>query len=119
MSNFPNYVDVIFESYKESVPNPSVKRTEMERGPAFQEVQNRRVYRNLTFTILFNRKEDIDLFDDWYEYEIKRAAFFTMKHPRRGVSIQARFPEGKLGDLVPVRSGFGLATRTLEVEYMR
>lgn len=118
MSNFPQYVDIIFDGYKESVPNPSVRRTEMERGPAFQEVQNRRVYQNITFTILFTSKQDIDAFDDWYANDIKRAAFFTMRHPRRGVSIQARFPEGKIGDLNPVRSGFGLATRTLEVEYM-
>lgn len=118
MSVFPNYVEVIFEGYKESIPEPSVMRTEMERGPAFQEVRNKRVYRNITFTILFNRKQDIDAFDNWYNYDIKRAAFFTMKHPRRGVPIQARFPGGKLGDLIPVRSGFGLATRTLEVEYM-
>lgn len=118
MSQFPTYTGIILSGYKESFPDPSVRRTEMERGPAFQEVMNRRVYKNISFTILFETKEDVALFEQWYLYDIKRAAFFDFRHPRTGETIRARFPGGKIGDYVPVRSGFGVSTMTAEVEYM-
>ena len=104
--------------YKESIPDPSVMRTEMERGPAFQVVINSRIYKTISVTILFETKKDVADFEDWYLHDIKRAAFFAFKHPRTGEVVQARFPGGKIGDYVPVTSGFGVSTMTAELEYM-
>lgn len=118
MSSFPNYAGIILSGYKEGYPDPSVRRTEMERGPAFQEVMNTRVYKTISVTVLFETKQDVELFDQWYLYDIKRAAFFAFKHPRTGRIVQARFPSGKIGDMTPVTSGFGVSTLTADVEYM-
>lgn len=118
MSNFPDFAGIILEGYKESIPDPSVKRTDMERGPAIQQVMNKRVYQNISLTIMFEAKSDIELFYEWYFNDIRRAGFFALKHPRTGRTIQARFPSGKIGELLPVKSGFGISTITADVEYM-
>lgn len=118
MSEFPTYAGIILDGYKESIPEPSVRRTEMERGPAFQEVINRRVYQNIDITVLFETKAAIQLFDNWYLNDIKRAAFFSFRHPRTRQVVQARLPGGKIGDLIPAKGGFGISTRNMTLEYM-
>ena len=118
MAAFPNYVKFELAGFSES-EDPSVLRTEMERGVPKERLVNSQVMAQMKGIITFFREEDVEAFDTWYFDTIKRIGWFTIRHPRRRITISARFIAGKRGDLVPVKGGFGIATRNIELEYLR
>lgn len=119
MEVFPSYARFEVDGFAESVPDPSVRRTEMERGPARQEIINSDVWVVLKGTVKFFTEEDASSFFDWYMDDIKRVQFFEMRHPRTGNMIQARFIGGKIGELTPITGRFGMSQRPVEMEYLR
>lgn len=118
MATFPTYVEVRFAGYGETF-DPSVERTEMERGVPKQRLINSQVMQELAMTLQFKGPADLENFEDWYFDEIKRIGWFSMAHPRTGQTITARFKGGSIGTLTPLIPGFKLSTRDVVVEYIR
>lgn len=118
MSALPSYARIIFDGYGEEF-DPSVLRTEMERGIPKQAIQNTQVLQKVNATILFLNAADIDSFETWYFTDIKRIGWFDVKHPRTKQLKSMRFEGGKLGPLSPKTSGFYIASYSVVLEYMR
>lgn len=118
MAQLPAYVHVLTDGYAESF-DPSVVRTDMERGVPKQRLANSQVLVKLRATLLFRSPADIAAFDTWYFSEIGRIGWFSTFHPRTGQQITARFEAGSIGELVPLASGFRLAQRQVVMEYLR
>ena len=117
MATFPDYVCVLFDGYSESF-DPSVLRTEMERGPPKQRVENSQVLMKVSATLAFQSDADVESFYLWYKNDIKRILPFEMTHPRTGETITARFEGGNIGTLVPLATQFRVATRNVVIEYL-
>jgi len=118
MPVWPTYAKLLMEGYSEEF-DPSIERTEMERGIPKERVLNSQVLDSITATVLFRSAGDIAAFDAWYFTDVKRVGWFTMAHPRTGAAISARFQAGKLGRLSPIAPGFGAAMREVVLEYLR
>jgi len=117
MPKLPEYARLLM-GYSEGF-DPSVQRTEMERGPAKQSIINTHVMEQPKATLVFNTAADAEAFETWYFDVIKRVGWFDFRHPRTGATIQARFMGGDIGELVPVGPGFRPCQRAVTLEYMR
>ena len=118
MAEFPDYVCVSFDNYSESF-DPSVERTEMERGPAKQRRINSRVEASINATLTFMSKADAASFESWYFDTIQRIGYFDIEHPRTGQTISARFRGGDIGELTTLTPDFEVTQRQVVLEYMR
>lgn len=118
MAAFPNYVRFDLNGYTEG-EDPSVLRTEMERGVPKERIINSDVMATIKGTVTFLAKEDIASFDAWYFDTIKRIGWFDFRHPRTRQMLSVRLVGGKRGELQPIKAGFGIATRMIELEYLR
>ncbi|QYW02489.1 hypothetical protein CPT_Silvanus_015 [Stenotrophomonas phage Silvanus] len=118
MSNWPATAKIILPGYGEE-PQPSIRRTEMERGMPKQSLMNTHVMQELTFTVQFETEEAAQEFEDWYFNDLRRIGFFNFRNPRTRQVVSARFKEAKIGSLSPITGGFGLTQRTVTVEYLR
>lgn len=119
MEIFPSYAKFELDGFGDDIPDPSVRRIEMERGIPKQEIINTDVRKVLSGNIIFLTNADVVAFENWYFDTIKRVDQFQMRHPVTGLTIIGRFVGGKIGRLVPATGGFGVAQRSVEVEYMR
>ncbi|MBB5885462.1 hypothetical protein DYQ93_11465 [Xanthomonas sp. LMG 8992] len=119
MEALPSYVQVLVAGYSDSDFDPSVLRTEMERGVAKQRIKNSQVTMKINATLLFDSEQDADAFEDWYFDTINRIEEFTMLHPRRKIPIVARFEGGRIGKLMPRNPRFTRLTRDVVLEYQR
>ncbi|MEQ7866588.1 hypothetical protein ABQ137_08150 [Xanthomonas sp. WHRI 8393] len=118
MATFPAGVRLLTGDLGEE-PDPSVQRTEMERGPAKQAIINTRVMVELPITMVFLTAESMVAFDGFYFDEIGRVGYFDMVHPRTRKQISARFKGGAIGRLQATNSAFTQGTRQAVVEYLR
>lgn len=118
MAALPSYVCVLFNGYGESF-DPSVERTEMERGPPMERVLNSQVLMQIDAVLLFESLADAAAFEDWYFTTIKRIGYFTMTHPRTLQTITAKFRGGDIGTLVPTSPTFKRSKRNVTFEYLR
>lgn len=118
MASLPAYTVVRMTGFSEDI-EPSVQRTEMERGVAKQRVINTHVVVTANMSFLFMTSADAAAFEAWYFDVIKRVQWFTMTHPRTGATITARFPGGAIGELRSIAGTDHLWQRDLSVEYMR
>lgn len=118
MAALPSYVKIILDNYGEDF-DPSVLRTEMERGPAKQRLLNTNVTMEVSARLQFGSKADAAAFDSWYFDTIQRIGYFTFRHPRLKTTITGRFKGGKLGPLQPVMAGFDMTQRDVTLEYQR
>jgi len=118
MAAFPSYAKLLLQNYSETF-DPSVEKTEMERGPTKERLINTQVTMNVNAVILFEREEDIASFDTWYFDTIKRIGEFDVVHPRTRQTVTMRFKDGYYGDLSPIVGGFALAQRQCTLEYQR
>lgn len=83
MEAFPSYARILFDGFSESF-DPSIERTEMERGVPKQRVMNSQVLCKVNASILFSSPNDVAAFDTWYFGPLGRIGWFTMRHPRTG-----------------------------------
>ena len=118
MADFPSYARFDLGGFTEG-EDPSVLRTETERGVPKERLINTNVMATLKGNVVFLAKEDIAAFDDWYFDTIKRIGWFNMRHPRTREMLNVRLVGGKRGELQPIKAGFGIAQRAIEVEYLR
>lgn len=118
MAAMPSNVRILFAGYGEEF-DPSVVRTEMERGIPRQRVVNTHVMQEIHATLLFNSAADAAAFEAWYFTEIKRIGFFDFVHPRTGATHSARFKGGDIGRLEPRNPMYSRATRSVVLEYLR
>lgn len=118
MPTWPTYAKILLDGASESF-DPSVERTEMERGVPKQRLINTSVLMKLNLTVVFFAKADVAAFEDWYFDGLNRIGWFGMAHPRTGAAITARFENGSIGTLSPTKGGYGIAQRALVVEYLR
>lgn len=115
---WPTYAKFVLSGSSEGF-DPSVERTEMERGPAKQRILNSDVTVQITGIVLFVSQTDIASFETWYFDTIGRIGYFDFTHPRTGSTVQARFVGGRLGELIPQTGGYAIATREVTIEYQR
>jgi len=118
MPTFPTYAEILFAGYSESF-DPSVQRTEMERGVPKQRLLNSQVLVKIQASIFFRSAADVEAFESWYFDEVRRIGWFDMAHPRTDQPIRARFENGSIGTLVPLNTLFRVARRDLVLEYLR
>lgn len=118
MASLPSYCKVLADGYSEEV-DPSIERTQMERGFAKQRIKNTFATVKLTIRVLIQGRANVLAFDSWYYDEIKRIGFFTMQHPRSKQQITCRLLEGKIGSITMVQPDFASVVREFTVEYMR
>ena len=118
MAALPSYARLLFDSASESF-DPSVVRTEMERGIPKQRILNSQVLVKVSANLLFMSAADVSAFEDWYFTTIKRIGWFDVRHPRTGVVTSMRFEGGSIGTLMPAAGAYALATRSVTLEYMR
>lgn len=118
MNALPEFIAIRFPDYGET-PNPSVERTEMERGVPKQRILNTHVMVDVQAAFLFRSSADVDTFENWYYDTIKRIDWFTMIHPRTRQTVTARFVGGDIGTLSPLSPTFGHSFRVVKLEYLR
>jgi len=118
MNVWPSGAKLRFSGLSEDF-DPSVERVEMERGVPKQRIVNTQVMATITAAVLFRTPADVQAFEDWYFGPLGRIGWFTIAHPRTGVSITARFVGGQVGALSPQAPGFYLAQRQVTMEYLR
>ena len=118
MATMPSYVCVGFDGYSESF-DPSVERTDMERGLPKQRLMNTQVLAKVNATLNFFSAADAAAFEQWYFDDVHRIEFFDMTHPRTGAAIRARFENGDIGELVPLAPQFAASSRAVVLEYLR
>lgn len=117
--NFPGgRAEVLYSGYSESF-DPSVERTEMERGIPKQRLINSQVLAKLKCSLFFRTSADQVAFEAWYFDVLKRIGWFAFEQPRTGVSITVRFEGGSIGDLVPLHTRFRYSKRDVTLEYLR
>lgn len=117
MSQLPAYVHVLLDGFGET-PDPSVERTEMERGMAKQRIINTDVVVAVAATFLFDTLADHAAFMTWYRTDIVRVAFFGMAHPLTGEALQARFVGGDIGTLQSGQATGKGWRRSVKLEYL-
>lgn len=118
MSTWPSDAKIVMGGYTEE-PMPDIRRTEMERGPARQELINTHVTNEISFTVQFETRQAAVNFESWYYDVLRVIDYFDFRHPRTRQYVRARFKEGKIGQLTPVKAGFGITQRQVTVEYLR
>ncbi len=118
MTDFPDHAQILSDGFTESF-DPSIERTDMERGVPKQRILNSRVLVKLTATLLFRSPQAVADFEDWYFSTVGRIGWFQLKHPRTGELITARFENGSIGTLSPLAPAFFIASRTVVMEYVR
>ncbi|MDH4868728.1 hypothetical protein SBO82_17330 [Alcaligenes nematophilus] len=118
MEKLPEYVSILLDGFGERF-DPSVKRTEMERGPVKQEVLNSQVMVEIEATLFFRGRADTVSFDSWYFDTIRRVGWFDVYDHRYRVTRSMRFKGGDIGTLTPLTGGFHYAQRTVTLEYLR
>lgn len=119
MATLPTYVIVRPTGYSEPEFDPSVERTEMERGMPKQRLLNSQVLMKIQLALLVKTSEEAEAFLDWYLLDIQRIGFFTMTHPRTGAPINVRFENGAIGALRSISGTDDLWQRDVVVEYLR
>lgn len=119
MATFPSGVLVmLMDGYGEEF-DPSIERTEMERGAPKQRRLNTQVMDEISVRLMFTSKADVDAFDAWYFDTIERIGWFDFTHPRTGAVIKARFKEASIGRLEVLIPDFSYCYRDVVLEYMR
>ncbi len=118
MASLPSVARVMFDGQKRSF-DPSVERTEMERGVPKQRLLNTQVLFKQAMSLYFDSINDAELFEAWYFNDIRRIDWFTMVHPYTGAPVTVRFEGGAIGDLVPDDKFSSDYRRDVVVEYMR
>lgn len=118
MSVWPAYAEIRFADYGEDF-DPSVERTEMERGIPKQRLLNTDVLQTIEASVQFRSAQAVEDFERWYFIDVKRIGWFSMEHPRTGEPINARFQNGRIGRLQPLNTLFRFAKRDLVIEYVR
>ncbi len=83
MAQWPANAKLMISGYGEKF-DPSVERTEMERGVPKERKINSQVLQKITVSVLFPTPVDADEFEDWYFDEIDRIGWFTVVHPGQG-----------------------------------
>lgn len=114
----PAYAQFVTDGYGEEF-DPSVERTEMERGVAKERIINTDVIVELSGTLMFFSAAKQQAFMDWYFDTLGRIGWFTMTDPRTGSTLTARFKSGALGKLSQVASGWRASSRDVTLEYLR
>lgn len=118
MASMPSVARVVFDGQGRSF-DPSVLRTEMERGVPKQRLENSQVLMKQSMTLYFTGMDAVLIFEDWYFDEIGRIGWFTMVHPFTGQAVTARFEGGALGQLAPDEKEAGDYRMDVVVEYLR
>ena len=118
MAALPGYVSILLDGFGERF-DPSVQRTEMERGPVKQVIQNSQVSVETEAKLFFRSREDTIRFDAWYFDTIRRVGWFDVYDHRYLITRSMRFKGGDIGTLTPITGGFHFAERTVTLEYMR
>lgn len=110
--------EILYSGYSESF-DPSVERTEMERGVPKQRLVNSQVLVKIRCTLFFRSAANQEAFEAWYFNTIKRIGWFPIEHPRTSATVQARFEGGSIGDLIPLYTEFRYSKRDVTLEYLR
>ena len=120
MATLPPGTKLLEVGFKERA-DPSVLRTDMERGVAKERVLNTRIVSTITVTLFFDTIADINQFETWYATEIKRIGWFDVRHPLTRQMVPMRFVGGDIGELEPLPGGFrnGAVRQNVKLEYLK
>lgn len=118
MASLPSYVGLLYDSIRPSF-DPSVARSEMERGVPKERVLNSRVLAEIAVTLDFANPVDAMSFEDWYFNDIRRVGWFDFRHPLSGQLLRGHFKAGAIGELRPVEGADRPWQRDVTMEYLR
>lgn len=118
MSSFPAYARILRDGYSEKY-NPSILRTDMDRGVPKQRIENSRVMAEISLGVLFKTKADSDSFEDWYFNTLGRVDWFDFTLPRTKQVVRARFKDADMGSYEALTFNFGYSKRSFVLEYLK
>lgn len=119
MATFPSYVKYAPMDTSEKIES-IVLRSEMEKGVPKQRRNQSIPLVKIGMTLYFDSKETYQKFEDWFFDEVNAGvSFFDLKHPRTGLTVQARIPSGELGGLQRLGTAIGTFSMDVEFEYLR
>lgn len=118
MNQLPSTTTVMMDGFAES-SDPSVERTEMERGVPKQRIVNTRVMAKIKVALYFSTSAAADEFDSWYFDTLKRIGWFTFRNPRNGRELTVRFDGGSAGELTLIDDTDFDSKRSVTLEYLR
>lgn len=119
MASFPNYVKYMPMDTGEKI-NAIVIRSEMEKSVPKQRRSQHSPMVEISINMYFDNKEQYQRFEDWFFDDVNAGvSFFDFKHPRTGLTVQARFIGGELGDLQRLGTQRGTFAMGAKLEYLR
>ncbi|KLJ02818.1 hypothetical protein [Luteimonas sp. FCS-9] len=118
MSQLPDYAHVMLAGFAEDL-DPSVRTTEMERGPDKLEILNSQVKMRLSFSLYFETWDLQEQFFGWYMTELGRIGEFDMPHPISGRPLRVSFVGGSIGRAELIDELGYDCRRAVTVEYLR
>ena len=118
MAALPSYVRLLLNGATEQF-DPSVVRTEMDRGLPKQRLKNTQVLMKVAGKLFFRTQADTIAFDTWYFDTIGRIGWFDIRDARYGVTRTVRFEGGNIGTLTPITASYAMATHAVTLEYLR
>jgi hypothetical protein len=119
MAIFPSYVKYAPMDTGEKISS-IVERSEMEKGLPKQRRNQTSPLVKIGMTLYFDSKENYQKFEDWFFNDINAGtSFFDFKHPRTGLTVQARIPSGELGELQRLGTAIGTFSMGIEFEYLK
>lgn len=120
MATWPTYARVLIGT--SDTPGSVVASSEMERGVP----KVRRIAADATVIVpvevLFQTDQQADDFEDWF-YDAAGAnggaSWFDWTNPRTKTVVEAQIVNGDIGSLVPIREGYAMSSRSMQLRYVR
>lgn len=122
MAALPTYVKVMAGSLSE-LPATVAIASEVDRGVPKMRRKNSDTMVDMPADLWFDNVTDAASFEAWFWGATGAnggAAFFTMTHPRKGTTINARIKGGELGALTPLHGRWpGPCKRSVTFEFLQ
>lgn len=120
MATWPSYARVLIAT--SDTPGSVVATSEMERGiPKVRRIAADAIA-TVPVEVLFHTEQQAADFEDWF-YDVDGAnggaAWFDWVNPRTKSVVEAQIVNGEIGSLVPIRQGYAMSSRSMQLRYVR
>lgn len=120
MATWPTYARVLIGT--SDTPGTVVVTSEMERGiPKVRRIAADSIA-TVPVEVLFQTEQQAIDFEDWF-YDPAGAnggaSWFDWTNPRTKSVVEAQIVNGDIGALVPIREGYVMSSRSMQLRYVR